>query len=366
MDLGTDQVPTNTSFAGNGIWQRLVRPNKRLGVLIFGAALILMTTAVVMGLSIWILYESAYQRERSRLIGLAQSQARAIEDLARTEKQTDEVGSSDRTLAQVERLHEQYADLGGTGEFVLAKRQGDQIVFLMSHGRSENAIPKPVAWQSVMAEPMRRALTGLSGVVVALDYRAVTVMAAYKPIPSLNSGFVAKIDLAEFRGPYIKAGLVSALGASVIIVLGLMLFLWVSGTILERDVLASSLRENEQRFQDFAQSASDWHWELNPDLRYTFVSDTVTHITNRQPDWFSNLTLNDIIDRHFDRDEWQPFFDAFDARCAFNNLVVRRVDVDGSEKWISLNGLPVFDAEGNFECFRGTASDVSEIIKIQE
>jgi PAS domain S-box-containing protein len=366
MDLGTDRVPTNTSFARNGIWQKLIRPNKKLGVLIFGAALILMTTTVVMGLSIWILYESAYQRERSRLIGLAQSQARAIEDLARTEKQTDEVGSSDRTLAQVERLHEQYADLGGTGEFVLATRQGDQIVFLMSHGRSENAIPKPEAWQSVMAEPMRRALTGLSGVVVALDYRAVTVMAAYKPIPSLNSGFVAKIDLAEIRGPYIKAGLVSGLGASVIIVLGLMLFLWVSGPILERDVLASSLRENEQRFQDFAQSASDWHWELNPDLRYTFVSDTVTHITNRQPDWYSNLTLNDIIDRHFDRDEWQPFFDAFDARCAFNNLVVRRVDVDGSEKWISLNGLPVFDAEGNFECFRGTASDVSEIIKIQE
>lgn len=49
--------------------------------------------------------------------------------------------------------------------------------------------------------PMSYALRGLSGTVVALDYRGVLVVAAYRPIPQLNLGMVIKVDAEELYRP---------------------------------------------------------------------------------------------------------------------------------------------------------------------
>ena len=40
-----------------------------------------------------------------------------------------------------------------------------------------------------------------------------------------------------------------------------------------------ALRESEERFRDFAESASDWFWEMGPDLAFTFGSDRFYEIT---------------------------------------------------------------------------------------
>jgi hypothetical protein len=54
---------------------------------------------------------------------------------------------------------------------------------------------------------MRQALLGKSGTVIAEDYRGEIVLAAFEPVSTLGLGIVAKIDLAEIRAPYIRAGL---------------------------------------------------------------------------------------------------------------------------------------------------------------
>ena len=43
--------------------------------------------------------------------------------------------------------------------------------------------------------------------------------------------------------------------------------------ITERRQAEAALRASEQRFRDFAESASDWFWTMGPDLRVTYVSD---------------------------------------------------------------------------------------------
>ena len=44
---------------------------------------------------------------------------------------------------------------------------------------------------------MKLALKGDSGTVIGADYRGVHAVSAYRPLPHLNMGLVAKIDLEE-------------------------------------------------------------------------------------------------------------------------------------------------------------------------
>ena len=71
---------------------------------------------------------------------------------------------------------------------------------------------------------VRQALQGRSGTITGLDYRGAVVLAAYEPVKVLNLGLVAKIDLAEIRAPFIKAGVVILALAIFSIAVGVLLF----------------------------------------------------------------------------------------------------------------------------------------------
>ncbi|MCA9467554.1 MAG: hypothetical protein KC643_19205, partial [Nitrospira sp.] len=94
---------------------------------------------------------------------------------------------------------------GQTGEITLGRREGDQIVWILPHRHLDLDHPQPIPFTGHLAEPMRLALSGKSGTIVGLDYRGVTVLAAYEPVQTLDLGLVSKIDLQEIRQPYIQA-----------------------------------------------------------------------------------------------------------------------------------------------------------------
>ena len=89
--------------------------------------MIMITTCLgVSGFSMWILYGTAFEEERERLIETAQSQARLIEAVARF----DAIYSKDypkgpmaATLSQTIDAHKNYKGFGATGEFTLAARR---------------------------------------------------------------------------------------------------------------------------------------------------------------------------------------------------------------------------------------------------
>ena len=222
-----------------------MREYKRVLLLI---PIMAVVAAVIGGAAIGVLYDVALGQERLRLMETAQSQARLMEAVARFDQEysTYPGGSLAATLAQIGDAHERFRQhgLGETGEFTLARREGDDIVFVLRHRYSDVDKPAPIPFDSRLAEPMRRALNGKSGSVIGLDYRGETVMAAYEPVAHLDLGIVAKIDLAEIRAPFLRAiGIVVAI-ALVVIAAGTMLFFTVSEPIVR------SIREGETRFRE--------------------------------------------------------------------------------------------------------------------
>ena len=186
-------------------------------------AAVTVSTAV----AITVLYRTAFERERAHLIQNADDQAHLMEAVARFDQahHGDHPGSSEAdTLSQVESAFHRFPSEGQIAEITVAQRSGDHIVYLVTHGRVGTGDVEPIPLDSKLAEPMRRALSGHSGSMIGLDYRGVTVLAAYHPIPILDAGVVAKMDLADIRAPFLR-------GAAMVIGLASLLVTVASGAV---------------------------------------------------------------------------------------------------------------------------------------
>jgi len=106
--------------------------HKRVILLIVIMAFVSMIIGII---TISIFYQTTFNEEKARLIETARSQARLIEAIARFDAQYSKDyphGSREATLSQIMTAHEHYKGFGKTGEFTLAMKEGDEIVFLLT------------------------------------------------------------------------------------------------------------------------------------------------------------------------------------------------------------------------------------------
>jgi len=192
---------------------------------------------IVETVAIGLLYTTAVSEGRTRLKETAQSQARLIEAIARFDIQYSSdypLGAKEATLSQVVDAHNKYQGFGETGEFTLSKKEGDNIVFLLSHRHFDLESPKPVPFDSKLAQPMRLALLGQSGTIIGRDYRGEMVLAAYEPVGVLDLGIVAKIDISEIRRPFIIAAIISAVIGTIVMGIGVGLFFKITNPLITK------------------------------------------------------------------------------------------------------------------------------------
>lgn len=215
---------------------------KRLKFLLIHQAII---STIVAGIGFSILYRTAIVEQKQRLIVTAKSQARLIESII------DTADSEKEAFQIVRRSYDKLHGLPNTGEFVLVKRKGDEIVFLLQkkHDRHQNT--ERIPWESNVAEPMRKALSGKSGVITGLDHRGTPVLAAYEPINNANWAVVPKIDLKEIRKPFVKAAIITILAAILVEMLATAIFLKMGRPLIER------IEESEAKNRTVLETAAD-------------------------------------------------------------------------------------------------------------
>lgn len=200
----------------------------------------IMTFAVLFvgGISVCILYRVALEEEQIHLLGEVQSQARLIEAVARFDEayvQRDHPqGAHAATLSQIKDALEHYSGIGRTGEFTVARLRGGDIEYIFRQRQEVIDDPIVIPLDSDIAEPMRLALTGMSGSMIGLDYRGVRVLAAYEPVDILDLGIVAKMDLAEVNAPFIRAGVIGISIAIIVIAAGVYSFYAISDPLVRQ------------------------------------------------------------------------------------------------------------------------------------
>jgi len=334
---------------------------KRVFLLIGVLAVITLT---VTGVTIGLLSGAAIREERARLVDTAKSQARLMESVARFDadySQTYPDGPVAATISQVLDAHERYEGFGDTGEFTLARREGDNIAFLLSHRQVGLESREPVPFASELAEPMRRALLGLSGTVVGLDYRGVVVLAAYEPVAELDLGIVAKIDLAEIRSPFVTAGAISAGVAVFAILLGTCLFVTVTNPIMRR------LIESEERFRDLYENA--------PNAYFSVGADSYIRACNRRAGQLLGYGTEELVgqsvfelyaDTPQGKKKAREVFQRFRAGEAISDEELQMQKKDGTPVWICLTVNSVRNKQGDIIKSRSMVVDITQRKRYEE
>ena len=210
-----------------------MRPRKRVILLISIMAVIVLT---IESITIGLLYFAAINEQKENLRHIVTSQARLIESVSRFDdhhNQNYTGGPAEATFTQIMDAHFHYAGFGKTGEFTVAKKQGDQIIFILGHRHDDVYQLQPVPFNSESAYPSRQALSGKSGTYIGPDDRGTEVLAAYEPVKQLNWGIVAKIDMSEVRTPFIKAAFISLLLGFLAIISGTVIFIKLTNPLIE-------------------------------------------------------------------------------------------------------------------------------------
>jgi len=127
----------------------------------------------------------------------------------------------------------------------------------------------------------------------------------------------------------------------------------------------AALFDSEQRFRDFAKASSDWYWEMDENLRFSYFSDRFAEVAGIDASALLGKTREETGIPNVDPMQWQRHLDALANRQPFRNFVHPRVKQNGDTVWLSINAVPYFDREGNFKGFRGTGNDATELVEAQ-
>ena len=212
-------------------------------------SILIVATISISLITTLLLYETSFNEQRHRLIDIVKSRARLIESMARyaiedTKQHPHTVSNAHtRTINQVIDAHKHFSGFGNTGEFTFARKNKNVIEYVMRQRHSALDVPQPISFDSMLAVPMRLALLGHSGTIVAKDYRGQEVLAAYEPVSVLNMGIVAKIDIDEIRAPYLRSALYILTIVILISFFGSLLFFYIMLPITKK------VHDSEQRFQ---------------------------------------------------------------------------------------------------------------------
>ena len=203
-------------------------------------------------------------------------------------------------------------------------------------------------------------------------FDAVLAIQAGSILVAASAAAIARPAFFAFAGASALGG---ALGAASwpfaiagLVFLGLLIVMMREDIRHQRRATrAARLAVSEQQralglVRDFERAGRGWFWETDRHGQLVYISPTVAAKLGRPLGDLLGRPFTDIIRRRLGNDESEERTLGFSlsSRTPFKELTVQAA-VPGEERWWSISGNPISNELGNFQGFRGSGTDLTEM-----
>jgi PAS domain S-box-containing protein len=130
--------------------------------------------------------------------------------------------------------------------------------------------------------------------------------------------------------------------------------------LTERKRAVEALRQSEERFRTLVQFSFDVYWET--DAQHRFIHQEFAESLPDAPALGSEIGKRRWEVPYLEPDEegWRKHRETLGAHLPFRDFELARPGPDGSKRYVSVSGLPVFDEKGCFVGYRGVGRHITE------
>ena len=125
-----------------------------------------------------------------------------------------------------------------------------------------------------------------------------------------------------------------------------------------------ALRDSDGKFRDYAETASDWFWEIGPDYKFTLLTENA--FGSDPAGRIGTTCWDQALDFEKEPEKWRLIRATLESRKPFRDFVYCSMSGKGFAIYVKASGKPVFDSNGEFRGYRGTGSDVTAAMRAQE
>ncbi len=130
--------------------------------------------------------------------------------------------------------------------------------------------------------------------------------------------------------------------------------------IAEREQAQEAVRQSEQRFRSMVETTSDWIWATDLSGVYTYASPKVKDLLGYDPEEVIGKTPFDLMSPEEAQRMAPVFREIADSKKPFVRLEDTSLHKDGRRVVLESSGVPVFDAAGRFQGYRGVDRDITK------
>ena len=130
----------------------------------------------------------------------------------------------------------------------------------------------------------------------------------------------------------------------------------------EIDALRVTLRDRELVLDTIAETTSEMIWRTDAEHRFTYMSKAVEKAGGVEMGAQIGKTRMELACDDFSRPEWRAHLNDLIAHRPFKDFRYTRSWPNGDVRTITSTGEPVFDSDGTFIGYIGTAMDITDQI----
>ena len=119
------------------------------------------------------------------------------------------------------------------------------------------------------------------------------------------------------------------------------------------------LRASEARFRALTELTSDWYWEQDAQFRFIHMSDGLPASGRLRVEDYQGATRWELPHAGVSDLQWASHRAALAAHQTFHEFEMQRPTREGGWVWISISGVPIVDAHGEFKGYWGVGRDIT-------